>query len=617
MVRGACLQQIVRVRSKDGQLRFQVEASDDAAVLVAQIAEALHTDPSRLTLSDAPGSGGRAASELAGHTLEALGIKYAAAAPAATSDAPPTAAPGASVQEHPIDVYWSRERGLIARARDAQFCRHGEKGMCDYCMPLEPYDVAYHTEHGIKHLSFHAYLRQQNIGVDTSASTSAYVPPLDEETYRVLTPCPSGQHAPWPAGICTKCQPSAITLQRQPYRMVDHVEFAHPALIEGLLDIWRKTATQRCGFLLGHYEPYPDVPMGIKAVVEAITEPPQAGDLDGLTLGWPWDEEALVQRVAGWCGLEIVGFLFTDLEPADPTHTNASQAGLVACKRHATSFFLSGQEALMAAQWQSMHKNACRWSRTGAFNSKFVTCVLSGNPEGVIDVAAYQVSGQAMGMVEADMLEASVHPTTVRVKPSADTRYVPDVFFRYKNEYKIDVKESAAPTFPVEYLLVTCTHGFPTDPNPRFLSHAFPIENRPGLHDQSLDAVLAQVRAWPHAVTDASAREALARWLSDWHLLLFLAKSELFSPEDMQGLCAAATTHDARDALERVLASPGWQTLVTMAQMQAPPTPSEAPAPSDEASPEASAASSIACPHCTFLNAPGSTDCDVCGLPLS
>ena len=271
----------------------------------------------------------------------------------------------------------------------------------------------------------------------------------------------------------------------------------------------------------------------------------------------------------------------------------------------------------MAAQWQSMHKNACRWSRTGAFNSKFVTCVLSGNPEGVIDVAAYQVSGQAMGMVEADMLEASVHPTTVRVKPSADTRYVPDVFFRYKNEYKIDVKESAAPTFPVEYLLVTCTHGFPTDPNPRFLSHAFPIENRPGLHDQSLDAVLAQVRAWPHAVTDASAREALARWLSDWHLLLFLAKSELFSPEDMQGLCAAATTHDARDALERVLASPGWQTLVTMAQMHAPPTPSEAPAPSDEASPEASAASSIACPHCTFLNAPGSTDCDVCGLPLS
>lgn len=539
---------------------------------------------------------------------------------AETSEAPPAAeTPSTSVQEHPVDVYWSKERGLISRKRDAQFCRHGDKGMCDYCMPLEPYDVAYHTEHAIKHLSFHAYLRQQHIGIGTSASASTYVPPLDEETYQVRTPCPSGQHAPWPAGICTKCQPSAITLQRQPYRMVDHVEFAHPSLIDGVLDIWRKTAMQRCGILLGHYEPYPKVPMGIKAVVEAITEPPQAGDLDGVTLGWPWDDEALVKRVATWCGLEVVGFLFTDLEPADATHTDVSKAGLVACKRHATSFFLSGQEALMAAQWQSMYKNACRWSRTGTYNSKFVTCVLSGNPEGVIDVAAYQVSGQAMGMVEADMLEASVHPTTVRVKPSADTRYVPDVFFRYKNEYQIDVKERASPTFPVEYLLVTCTHGFPTEPNPRFLSHAFPIENRPGLHDQSMDALLAQVRQY---TTDATQREALMHWLSDWHLLLFLAKSELLTPEDMQQVCAVAVSHDA---LERVLASAGWQTLVAIAQEQAPaPAPAshgetgaEAPAVPDEASFEASAAASVACPHCTFLNAPGSTDCDVCGLPLS
>lgn len=530
---------------------------------------------------------------------------------------PETPAPisGPAVQERPIDVYWSHQRGLIARSRDPQFCRHGDKGMCDYCMPLEPYDQAYHAEHAIKHLSFHAYLRQQNIGIGTSSSASTYVPPLDEETYRVLTPCPSGQHAPWPAGICTKCQPSAITLQRQPYRMVDHVEFAHPSLIDNLLDIWRKTAMQRCGFLLGHYEPYPEVPMGIKAVVEAITEPPQAGDLDGLTLGWPWDDEALVTRVAGWCGLEIVGFLFTDLEPADPTHTDASLAGLVACKRHAHSFFLSGQEALMAAQWQSMHKNVCRWSRTGTFNSKFVTCVLSGNEEGVIDVAAYQVSGQAMGMVEADMLEASVHPTTVRVKPSADTRYVPEVFFRYKNEYNIDVKESAAPTFPVEYLLVTCTHGFPTEPNPRFLSHDFAIENRPGLHDQSLDAVFAQVRRWAHGTGEE--RDAMVRWLSDWHLLLFLAKSDMFTPDDVQSLCAVAVSHDAHDALERVLASPGWNTLVAIAEEHAPaPVPAqEETAPTDQMSPEAPAG--VACPHCTFLNAVGSTDCDVCGLPLS
>lgn len=25
----------------------------------------------------------------------------------------------------------------------------------------------------------------------------------------------------------------------------------------------------------------------------------------------------------------------------------------------------------------------------------------------------------------------------------------------------------------------------------------------------------------------------------------------------------------------------------------------------------------VACPHCTFENEPGVTDCDVCGLPLN
>jgi nuclear protein localization family protein 4 len=38
-------------------------------------------------------------------------------------------------------------------------------------------------------------------------------------------------------------------------------------------------------------------------------------------------------------------------------------------------------------------------------------------------------------------------------------------------------------------------------------------------------------------------------------------------------------------------------------------------APADVA--PAAAAAEKACPHCTYVNAPGAQDCDVCGLPLN
>ena len=666
----------MRVRTKDGQLRCTVQPSDDISVLVSQVLTATKAEPSTLTFSDTPQGQGQFVSTWQGQSLSSLGIKHgdllfasykdaasheegALVASGKSSATENAAASGgntkqpAAVNEDPVDQYWAKERGLIKRPHDPQFCRHGAKGMCDYCMPIEPFDMAFHAEHGIKHLSFHAYLRHQNIGVPSSSassSSSTYVPPLEEVSYRVKTPCPSGHHAPWPAGICTKCQPSAITLQRQPYRMVDHVEFVHSSLIDHVLDIWRKTATQRFGFLLGHYEPYEKVPMGIKAVIEAIHEPPQAGEIDGIELGLPWDDETRITSLAAQCGMSIVGMIYTDLEVADPSHTDASLAGLVACKRHADSFFLSGQEAIFAAQLQAQHKNACRWTESGSFNSKFVTCVLSGNPEGDIDVSAYQVSEQVMGMVDADMIEASVHPTTIRVKPNDESRYVPDVFFRYTNKYGIDIKENASPTFPVEYLLVTCTHGFPTEPKPRFLSSTFPIENRPGLQDQTLELVLHDLRTLlthPDGTFDEDMHHLdharFVRWLSDWHLLAFLDHTSLLSHDEMRHACRTAVSHDDVQALTALLTSPGWRTLVALARETAPPPSSppsagtsardsssaaagtdpaptdsivDAPTVSADAGVSSSAADGVACPHCTFLNAPGSTDCDVCGLPL-
>ncbi|KAK4055592.1 nuclear protein localization protein 4 [Microbotryomycetes sp. JL201] len=685
-----------------------MQPTDDFQALVSKILETSSAiDVNNLALSNAPRGGENLVSGISG-TLESLGIKHGdllfasytpvaepSAAVAAAANPPQNGAtesaassfvgeaisnkkkegkrPWEAVQEDKVDEYWEKQDGKIPRPKGKDGCRCGPKSMCDYCMPLEPFDATYQSSHGIKHLSYHAHLRKLNASAPLSSQAATWIPPLSEPSYKVQVPCPSGSHPSWPAGICTKCQPSAITLTRQSYRMVDHVEFAQPTLIEGLLSFWRSTGTQRFGFLLGRYEPYPDVPMGIKAVVEAIHELPQEGHADGVTVGVPWADEARVRRLATTCGLQIVGMIYTDLV-ADTSDDTKRAQGKVIPKRHANSFFLSSLEVVFSATLQRQYPCPSRFSDSGKFSSRFVTCVVSGDVDGNIGVEAYQVSDQSMSMVDADMIEASVEPGTMRVKEEDATRYIPDVFYRYKNKYNIDVKESAKPCFPVEYLLVNVTHGFPNSPNPLFVSpRPFAIENRPGLQDQSIGAIASSFKQASGSLSreilsgagqdpsnvkgkgkedDATDLAKVVAWLSDWHLLAYLDEMGIFDPTDLALMARIAVNKDLSD-LHDLFNSSSWQTFLTIMEEQAPAVPArdypsanagsngdqpthfddgfEIPPDVDvppeavdadmrqgDGAAEAAAAASgeIACPHCTFLNDAALTECSLCGLPL-
>lgn len=100
---------------------------------------------------------------------------------------------------------------------------------------------------------------------------------LDDISCRIKTGCKD--HPPWPRGICSKCQPPSITLNRQTYRHVDNVMFENASLVERFLNYWRGTGLQRIGYLYGRYEVHSDVPLGIRAVVAAIYEPPQVRNI--------------------------------------------------------------------------------------------------------------------------------------------------------------------------------------------------------------------------------------------------------------------------------------------------------------------------------------------------
>ncbi|ORZ33155.1 NPL4 family-domain-containing protein [Catenaria anguillulae PL171] len=621
---------VIRLRTRDGQLRAQLDSlALDVSHLWALAAQLTGKPNSEFALVAANGS--NAQLPKSGYTLQALGLTHGdllrvdyAPAPAPAPAPPSTSTPAdptfslspASVKQDPLDAHLASLPALIKRPRDTNFCRHGDKGMCDYCSPLEPYNPTYLEQHKIKHLAFHSYLRKLTSSA-TRQSGATPVQPLTPLSLKVQVPC-ANAHANWPEGICSKCQPSAVTLARQVWRMVDHVEFEGPHVVEAVLSGWRASGVQRIAYMYGKYAHYPTVPLGIKAVVCAVWEPPQASAADGIMLTYVEGTDAegheqvaakqaleAADRAAALVGLVRVGILFTDL-----TDSGAG-TGAVKYKRHADSYYLTGPEVRLAAHLQAMHPQPTPQSTTGHFGSRFVTCVISGNKAGGIEIEAWQVSEQAVALAQADLIDACTVPDMLVLKPADHTRYVPDVLYQHINEYGTKAMHRADPAFPVDYLLVNVTHGFPTDADKVMFpgTGTYPMANREALGEVQTPEVLARDVYKGRAADKVNVSFAL------WEHVVRIG---VVGEEHLKEMARAIVELGGVGLGQ----TQGWAML---AEVLPPPMDagtgggargtgmSAASASGGGAS--AAAAKAWDCPHCTFRNAAGTTDCEMCGLP--
>lgn len=476
-----------------------------------------------------------------------------------------------------LDESIRKTSGKISRPRQRE-CAHPEHGMCSHCMPLEPFDETHHRALGIKHLSFHAYLRKLGLEAELG-KRPARTAPL--EAPQLVRPRDCRWHAA--NGMCAKCQPPALVLQRQEYRAVDHVEFSTSALIDDLLSYWRRTSHQRFAFLVGRYAAYDGVPLGVKAVVECVWEPAQDCSVDGFELL----DDGGVDRVFSMLGLEAVGLIFTDLQ--------ADAEGRMLWKRNPDRYFVTSHEVAWCSRYQARHPMRCSHASGGFFSSRFVSCVLSGSQEGGIAPFAFQISDAGVAMLESGVAAAHLadQPQSLRVAESTRERFVPEVAFRQRNEYGAEVQQAASPHFPADYLVVSVTHGFPQCERSLFAGNLrrFPSVSRPEVDEavtlQTLSAHLAEL--------------SLERF-SNTNVLLFISSLASVEDGDLRVLCQAVASQ-CNERLSEFLSSKSWLSVaVAMA---------------DHKAEAAGLAEGWTCSRCTFENprAQPRDACEMCGLP--
>lgn len=146
-------------------------------------------------------------------------------------------------------------------------CDHGPNAKCLNCLVIENVNT--------KHLSFDYFIDKNyakctNHSEDQKCNNCLVDLEFD---YKIKKDCPN--HEPYPKGMCSKCVPPLIKMKRQQYRHVDYTQFMNVSETQNFIQYWLKSLNQRVGILYGYYAEDPIYDKGVRAVIEAVYEPPQ------------------------------------------------------------------------------------------------------------------------------------------------------------------------------------------------------------------------------------------------------------------------------------------------------------------------------------------------------
>ncbi|PHJ24801.1 npl4 family protein [Cystoisospora suis] len=301
--------------------------------------------------------------------------------------------------------------------------------------------------------------------------------------------------------------PPTVTLKHQVYRHVDHLEMMNVEEVKNFVQFWQRDLQmlqQRFGYMIGYYVEDSHYPAGIRAVCEAIYEPPQDNTLTQIDLKEDKAELAAAEKIAQHLGLETIGCIFT--------HAPREE-------------LLTADEVIDLAKMQLARQFDTHY--TGYPVSKFVCCTVSlhkaaegGHEAGGEAIPnAFMISDMGMSLVRDGVIcEKQPDASHVRLRQPEKGELLPQILESGKETTQFDAR----------WFIVRVNESAPRKVRSFFYSNTFPRENRL-IHQSPRDITqhLAKAGAVPKA----------ENWknFSDFHLLLYVAK--LFDLDTALSIC--------------------------------------------------------------------------------